>query len=483
MRPFVPFLLAAAGGGAALAQQFVAERPPSMQWLTVLHVGRGDIDGDADQDLYLRLWSTGLRWSAILHNDGSGRFTDLGNTLVQIGEQTAAFVDFDGDGDDDLFVSLVGRGQLLRRVGNGFVDASALLPLSPAWHEMIVGDLDGDGDLDLAGVGNVLIMGRNHVLRNDGSSGFRAIDPFPGQNGRIRAGDVDGDGDLDVLLGPAQSGGPPVLWRNDGGMVFTDVSAGWLPAGLPAVNTFEFGDVDGDGDLDLVLGSGAGGDLLLRNVGGRFVAVPGALPPNGSTTFFPRFGDVDEDGDLDLWRGETGATATTHLLLNDGTGWFTAAPLRLPAGGVTETIRQCADLDGDGDLDAVVSGAGGATILWNRHRQVGSPAQPVRGAPWTVELSSQPGYGTTLRGGLLAFGVARLPQRLGLPPFGTLWLDVSAEIVLAPAMFAPGSGPAVFTFPVPALPALAGMPLHLQGLVEDAPGRSRLTSVQTVVIQ
>ena len=127
--------------------------------------------------------------------------------------------------------------------------------------------------------------------------------------------DFDGDGDMDLFLGNgstleyvedgarlvARHDGRSKLYRNDGKLAFTDVSAA---SGLDRsdwVNGIATGDVDNDGDTDLYLAC-FGPDLLLRNDGGKFVdatAESGLGNPKWGAS--AAFGDVDNDGDLDLY--------------------------------------------------------------------------------------------------------------------------------------------------------------------------------------
>ncbi len=119
--------------------------------------------------------------------------------------------------------------------------------------------------------------------------------------------DADGDGDLDVYLvqgGPIAGEEPdPVnrLYRNDGGLRFTEVTDAWAAGvggyGLGAAAA----DVDRDGDVDLYL-TRLGPDVLLRNDGGRFTDVTEAAglgdPSFGASAAFL---DFDTDGRLDLY--------------------------------------------------------------------------------------------------------------------------------------------------------------------------------------
>src|SRR5690606_11548508 len=118
----------------------------------------------------------------------------------------------------------------------------------------------------------------------------------------LALGDVDGDGDLDLVVGnvgDVYSGTPSRLYTNDGNGAFTDVSASRMPAGNHYTSDLALGDLDGDRDLDLVLGN-SDQCLLYRNDGtGTYTDATAMSMPAGSYgTRSLALGDVDGDGDL-----------------------------------------------------------------------------------------------------------------------------------------------------------------------------------------
>ncbi len=133
---------------------------------------------------------------------------------------------------------------------------------------------------------------RTHALPEDMGTGVAILD-------------ADGDGDLDVFLagsGPLGEGGPCLLYRNEGGLRFTDVSA----AALPPVSIVGMGaaaaDADGDGDVD-VLVTGYGRNLFLRNRGdGTFEdATESSGLRGGGFGASAAWADLDGDGRLDVY--------------------------------------------------------------------------------------------------------------------------------------------------------------------------------------
>ncbi len=135
----------------------------------------------------------------------------------------------------------------------------------------------------------------------------------------------------------------------------TNDTARWLPDGAGKGRTMDVaqGDADGDGDLDLFLAKEFESNVLLRNEGGRYALVAGALPVAQEDSEDAVLADFDSDGDLDVvFPSED--TENNEYYLNDGRGAFAASPHPLPS--KTESNAGIAgDIDGDGDIDLILS--------------------------------------------------------------------------------------------------------------------------------
>lgn len=162
-----------------------------------------------------------------------------------------------------------------------------------------------------------------------------------------------------------------------------DVSARRLPAGVGMGRTMDVsqGDADGDGDLDLFLAKEFAPNELLRNDGGRYVRVAGALPAADEDSEDAVLGDFDGDGDLDaVFPSED--TANNEYYLNDGRGAFAASPDPLPT-KTNSNAGVAGDIDGDGDLDLILSrNAASELVLLNDGRGRFSDAS----ARWMPEV-------------------------------------------------------------------------------------------------
>ncbi len=467
-------------GSLAQAQnQFVLQAPSPIAALNLQRTVTADVDGDGDLDV-LGLGLLPFAYSALylLRNDGNGQFTNVTTAqmpgfLLTIHDITP--FDCDGDGDVDLFLSGGTAGSsLLRNDGLGTFTVAATVANASS-RSTVAGDLDGDGDLDLALAPDLLLGGLYQLLINGGGGSFSQGPSFGNSVlASVAVFDLDGDGDLDVFYPSSRQ-----LLRNDGGLVFTNVAATQLlvPNTVGLVR-FVRGDLDGDGDGDFVFtGSGLPDFVVLHQ--GNTLTVGAALPAQ-LLTRTAALADVDRDGDLDAVRGHANSSLT--LSLNDGSGGFTDAPQRLPPFPIYSDALHAADLDRDGDVDLLSCFQSTTTfLLQNRHVHIEAGAA-LRGQNWNVELWSEPGYASADGLGVLAVGLARLPAPLPLPPFGHLWLDPNGALLVADSI-PMSAGRRVFAFAIPSVPQLVGVQLNAQGLVAAASGGVRLTAVGIATIQ
>ncbi len=275
------------------------------------------------------------------------RFTDVteasgaGDTGYGMG---CAVGDYDGDGDEDLYVTNYGPNVLLRNDGDGrFTDVTATAGVGdPRWSTSAAFlDYDADGDLDLVNI--------NYVAFADDTR--RAC--------RRPAGDRD------YCTPLAYRPLPDTLYRNEGDGTFADVTA---EAGLDAAYGNGLGvacaDFDGDGRTDIYVANDGVANQLWTNLGDgtfRDTALLSGVALNGAGEAEAGMGvtvaDFDTDGDEDIFvvhlYGETNT-----LYVNQGNGVFDDTTFRLKLGAVSRSMTgfgTCfVDYDNDGVLDIIV---------------------------------------------------------------------------------------------------------------------------------
>ncbi len=298
-----------------------------------------DLDGDGDLDVVGHdFW-----WQ----NDGAGNFPQAFEWFELVRFKCA---DLDGDGDIDV-AGLEGYSSnpynlwIRENLGDGTFQYVQIGDGS--YQYLTFGDLDSDGDIDIA-------AGRTELYwyENLGSLEFQEHEIYPTSRvGPLHIVDLDEDGDMDILqpTGPGQTG--MTRWHeNDGNQNFE-----WHYLGLKPT---EWGftipaDTDGDGDLDIV----AGGDLdnhrqlaVFENLGAMTYAVPNVID---SRTWIADMtvSDMDGDGDVDVC-GETYRPGQITLFRNGGDASFTQFPVRVFT-SANPLAMAVGDIDGDGLKDVV----------------------------------------------------------------------------------------------------------------------------------
>ena len=461
--------------------------------------GDGFCVGDVDRDGTLDLAFENGQWRA---GDGQGGF----GPPVPLGANPSELVDLNGDGWLDaigLHPQCAPTNGIHVSLGSPAAFGASVKPAQAAGLVgFALGDLDADGDLDLASAG---LGGVYTHLNAAGSFAPFATTALPGAASAVAVGDLDADGLADVVMTryldpPFGSASADMFWglsAGDGQLAGVQTTSIYTApqSGL------RVHDVDGDGNQDAVwsfassmavvtlYGDGAG------NLGSQDFLL--TLGGTGAQSF--AFADVSGDGTQDLLMGAAPGSQTQSRIVigrSDGVNFLGWRELHTQ-GGAGKIVP--ADVDADGRMDLLWGNGGGAWLALNR---LGDPAGLV-----------SYGAGTPGCEGRLSLGGVE-PAELGnadfrllahnLPPNAPGWIALGDEndvagsdpfglgallhldplaatfLELYPAG-ADANGQASLAAPIPQLHPLAGTILFAQGLYLGTPGNDCSTSPFTLV--
>jgi hypothetical protein len=346
------FTAAVAGSTATFAAP-VNNPDPGVPNFVRSGLALGDVDNDGDLDLLVANPnnSTSAYTISVRLNNGAGSFTGGSEISLSDTPEDLTLGDVNGDGNLDLVATYyVG---VAVRFGNGAGGFSGGSDVGAGRNpqDVMLGDVDADGDLD------ILVSNYNDynvsILLNNGSGSFAGSSTVAVASGNpfaLAAADLDADGDLDLLVA---NGNAVAVRLNNGSGSFgggTDVGVGANSIGLTVA------DLDGDGDLDFASPSLTGNTVYVRFNDGLGGFPTGTTVGVGSNCYRLTSGDVDGDGDIDLLAANAGNN-NVSVCLNSGTGGFTNTAA-VGTGAFPFSIV-LGDVDGDGDLDFVTGNSTG----------------------------------------------------------------------------------------------------------------------------
>ena len=334
-----------------------------------------DFDNDGHLDLAVSLGSGEVR----LYRNVSGTLVSVGKEmgLPQAGGGSYEFRGLSwGDYDGDGFVDLLGGATETAHVtkvfhnlgGKRFVDVAAELGLTipgRSARQTSWVDYDNDGDLDLFASDR---MGKNRLFRNDGGQFTQVFADAGPSVFRSTVGacwfDMDGDGKLDLFLAD-QAGAPDSMFRNDG-RAFVDLAPKLGMTGPPRTKDeggvgCAVGDYDNDGHLDLFVANYGHNQLYHNNGDGTFTDVAKQLGVDVENhAVSADWGDYDNDGYLDLmvisYEGPLDhQQPTNELFHNEGGNHFVNLLAKNSALNVADHGVQWVDYNNDGGLDLSVT--------------------------------------------------------------------------------------------------------------------------------
>jgi FG-GAP-like repeat len=430
-------------------------------------VATGDLNGDGIPDVVLGNYGNNDIGITVFLSNPDGSLQPGVNYGSSGGFGYVAVADFNGDGKLDIAASNEdGYVQIFTGTGTGSFIVGPFYGVGAENEGILAAALNTSG---VAGFSDLAVVNDNgtvNVLVNDGSGGFMSPVPYALTAGgcNLATGDIDGDGNLDLAIAECDGSQVGIL------LGVGDGTFGAVPVPDVTVGSYPFGvalaDIDGDGTLDIATTSAnqnvvvALGGAAAPTFFNAAMLLPSSLTQLGIFPFFNpgpvgiQVTDVDGDGIPDLVYTNANYS-TVGVLFGTGTGSSTAVPptpyffdpVEFPAGQYAFGLS-VNDLNGDGSPDAVAASDdfAGATVLINGN---GSGAAP--NFSLAVTGQSSPAFLNIPAGGTATAQITLTPVNFysGTVTFSCGGLPLDVTCAFAPATLTPvGNAPLSTTLTV-----------------------------------
>lgn len=251
-----------------------------------------------------------------------------------------------------------------------FIESPQYLGNGLSWRIALC-DIDGDGDIDALTTSDSTKNDGNRIWINDGTGNF-----IESENKLINSGsgfalaDLDNDGDLDIFFGTSSGmtkGLPNKVFLNDGSGNFVDSGQK-----LGSKESYNIGldDLDGDGDIDafvcnhVIVQNDGQHKIWLNDGTGKFTDSGQNIGDGNGWSEDIELGDIDGDGDIDAIVAYGYGEVKNEIWINNGKANFSL-------GGSTDSIKfnsrgiALGDIDDDGDLDAIFANINANKVFYN----------------------------------------------------------------------------------------------------------------------
>jgi hypothetical protein len=390
IRPFLTGLGLLSAVPALFAGGEVSFGPPVVITASALGaqaVTVADVDGDGDLDAIAASFDDDtVAWYENLDGAGGSWTEHLVSTTVD-GASAVIAVDLDADGDVDL-ASAAGTSGVIswheNLDGAGGSWAAHLVSDSVAGARSVAaGDIDGDGDLDLASASfDADTIAWHDNLDGAGTAWLkRAVTTGADGATAVLAADLDLDGDID--LASASANDDTLAWYES----FDGTGTAWIERTITTAAdgaaALALADVNGDGRPDLLAASELDDTVAWYRNNGTAALFRGEIVISGLADGARGVAaaDVDGDGDTDaLSASSNDGTIAWHENTDSLGGAWTAHPISAAAGGARSVAA--GDIDDDGKIDALSAAFDIDTVAWYQNGgDGGGPPPPPEGGP------------------------------------------------------------------------------------------------------